>query len=148
AFEDFADWHSNASPLVSVLSDKAEFGDLVLDITGVAHLFGGEAAMLRLLLSRLFALNYTVSGAIAPTIGAAWAISHYARSQVVTDEALESTLDALPIQALRLDDKHIATLSQMGLTTIGQLRQRPRKSLQARFGTELLIRIDQAYGEI
>ncbi|RYF88068.1 MAG: DNA polymerase Y family protein, partial [Caulobacteraceae bacterium] len=45
-FADFADWHSNASPIVSVLTDMAPYGDLVLDITGVAHLFGGEARML------------------------------------------------------------------------------------------------------
>jgi protein ImuB len=35
AFGVFADWHSNASPLVSVLTDMAAFGDLVLDISGV-----------------------------------------------------------------------------------------------------------------
>ncbi|RZA10082.1 MAG: DNA polymerase Y family protein, partial [Proteobacteria bacterium] len=42
----------------------------------------------------------------------------------------------------------IATLSQMGLNTIGQLRSRPRKPLQARFGLSLLTRLDQAYGMI
>lgn len=83
AFADFADWHSNASPLVAVMSDVTSYGDLVLDITGVAHLFGGERAMLRMLLTRLRELGYAVSGAIAPTIGAAWAVSHFARSQVV-----------------------------------------------------------------
>ncbi|HTN60819.1 MAG TPA: DNA polymerase Y family protein, partial [Devosia sp.] len=83
AFADFADWHSNASPLVAVMTDVAAFGDLVLDITGVAHLFGGERQMLRMLLTRLRDLGYTVSGALAPTIGAAWGISHFARSQVV-----------------------------------------------------------------
>ena len=71
AFADFADWHSNASPLVAVLEDVSAFGDLVLDITGVAHLFGGERAMLITLLTRLRALGYSVAGAIAPTIGAA-----------------------------------------------------------------------------
>lgn len=147
-FADFADWHSNASPLVSVLTDMAPYGDLVLDITGVSHLFGGEADMLRHLLGRLRALGYSVSGAVASTIGAAWAISHFARSQVVAADRLEQVLDALPIAALRLEARQIATLTQMGLTHIGQLRTRPRKPLQARFGMGLLIRLDQAYGEI
>lgn len=147
-FADLADWHSNASPLVSVLTDNENFGDLVLDITGVAHLFGGEGAMLRLLLKRLRDCGYTVAGAIAPTIGAAWALSHFARSQIMSAENLESLLDALPVAALRLDQKHIATLTQMGLTHIGQLRSRPRKPLQARFGTQLLLRIDQAFGHL
>jgi protein ImuB len=145
-FADFADWHSNASPLVSVLTDAAAFGDLVLDITGVAHLFGGERAMLRLLLSRLRGLGYTVSGAIAPTIGAAWAVSHFARSQVVEAADLVTVLDALPVSALRLAPAQIAGLTQMGLKTIGQLRPRERKPLHARFGLSLLTRLDQAFG--
>ncbi|OYX09754.1 MAG: hypothetical protein B7Z15_14045, partial [Rhizobiales bacterium 32-66-8] len=148
AFADFADWHSNASPLVSVLTDVTEFGDLVLDITGVAHLFGGERAMLRTLLTRLRDLGYTVSGAIAPTIGAAWAVSHFARSQVVEAGEMADLLDALPVGALRLDPTQIAGLTQMGLKTVGQLRVRERKPLQARFGRSLLARLDQAFGAI
>ncbi|WEJ58665.1 DNA polymerase Y family protein [Devosia sp. FJ2-5-3] len=148
AFEDFADWHSNASPMVSVMTDISPYGDLVLDITGVDHLFGGEAKMLRTLLSRLRALDYTVAGAIAPTIGAAWAVSHFARSQIVANDNLVPLLDTMPIGALRLTAQQISTLAQMGLTTIGSLREKPRKSLQARFGQSLLLRLDQAYGEI
>ncbi|WEJ33469.1 DNA polymerase Y family protein [Devosia sp. SD17-2] len=148
AFEDFADWHSNASPMVAVMPDASPYGDLVLDITGVDHLFGGEAKMLRTLLTRLRALGYTVAGAIAPTIGAAWAVSHFARSQIVANDTLVPLLDSLPVRALRLNQNQIATLAQMGLTTIGSLRERSRKSLQARFGQSLLIRLDQAFGEI
>jgi protein ImuB len=148
AFADFADWHSNASPLVSVMTDVTGFGDLVLDITGVAHLFGGERPMLRLLLTRLRDLGYTVAGAIAPTIGAAWAVSHFARSQVLERADLEAVLDGLPVHALRLAPAQVAGLTQMGLKTIGQLRQRERKPLQARFGVSLLARLDQAYGLI
>jgi len=148
AFADFADWHSNASPLVGIITDRMPFGDLVLDITGVAHLFDGEAPMLRSLLARLRTLGYTVRGAIASTIGAAWAVSHFSRSQVVPDHAFAETLDPLPVAALRLDDIQIGLLSQMGLDTIGDLRSRPRKPLLARFGASLVIRLDQAYGEI
>ena len=148
AFADFADWHSNASPMVAVMTDAAAFGDLVLDITGVAHLFGGEGSMLRLLLKRLRDLGYTVAGAIAPTIGAAWAVSHFARSQVVQGDNLETVLDALPAAALRLSQPQIAGLTQMGLQNIGQIRPRDRKALQARFGLSLLARLDQAYGHI
>lgn len=148
AFGDFADWHSNASPLVSVMTDVSRFGDLVLDITGVAHLFGGERKMLRELIIRLRTLNYRVAGAIAPTIGAAWAVSHFAKSQVVEDEDLATLLDALPVAALRLEEAQVMTLAQMGLKTVGQLKQYPRKPLQARFGVSLLIRLDQAFGEI
>ena len=44
-FCDFADWHSNASPLVGLMTDRTPYGDLVLDITGVTHLFGGEPSV-------------------------------------------------------------------------------------------------------
>jgi protein ImuB len=148
AFADFADWHSNASPLVAVLQDKAPYGDLVLDITGVAHLFGGEGPMLRLLLGRLRALDYTVSGAIASTIGAAWAVSHFAASTIVAPDRLVDVLDGLPIAALRLDATQIGLLTQMGLRTIGELRSRPRKPMRARFGAALILRLDQAYGHV
>lgn len=147
AFGDFADWHSNASPLVSVMTEVSRFGDLVLDITGVAHLFGGESKMLRELINRLRKLDYRVSGAIAPTIGAAWAVSHFAKSQVVEDETFAALLDPLPVAALRLEEAQLMTLAQMGLKTVGQVRQYPRKSLQARFG-HIIVRLDQAFGEI
>jgi protein ImuB len=130
------------------MTERAPFGDLILDITGVSHLFGGEAAMLRSLLSRLRVLGYTVAGAIAPTIGAAWAVSHFARSQIIELSALEQALDGLPVACLRLDEAQLAGLGQMGLKTVGQLRGQARKPLQARFGASLLIRIDQAYGHI
>ncbi len=148
AFAEFADWHSNASPLVGVLHDKAPFGDLVLDITGVAHLFGGEAAMLAMVLGRLRALGYNVAGAIAPTIGAAWALSHFGSGGIVGSDQLSDALDKLPVAALRLDEKQISLLTQMGLTRIGDLRSRPRKPMQARFGASLILRLDQAYGHI
>lgn len=145
-FGDFADWHSNASPLVAVITDVHSFGDLMLDITGVSHLFGGEAAMLRNLLYRLRNLGYDVFGAIASTMGAAWAVSHFTRSQIVDDARLEAVLDALPIGGLRINADQHASLMQMGLKTIGAVRGRPRKPLQARFGLSFLTRIDQAYG--
>ena len=147
-FGDFADWHSNASPLVAVMSDVHPYGDLMLDITGVAHLFGGEAAMLRHMLHRLRRLGYAVSGSIAPTLGGAWAVSHFARSQLVDDSQLETVLDALPVGGLRINADQHASLMQMGLKTIGAVRVRPRKPLQARFGLNFLTRIDQAYGFI
>ena len=58
-FADFADWHSYASPMVSVLTDAAPYGDLVLDITGVSHLFGGEQALLQRATGRLRSLGFT-----------------------------------------------------------------------------------------
>jgi protein ImuB len=146
-FADFADWHSNASPIVSVLIDVTAYGDLVLDITGVAHLFGGEEKMLEQLVARLSRLGFTVAGAIADTVGAAWALSHF-RPGIIAPDSQRDALADLPVVALRLSEEQVAGLNQMGLKRIGQLYGRPRKALQARFGLPLLLRLDQALGEI
>lgn len=148
AFADFADWHSNASPLVAVMTDISAFGDLVLDITGAAHLFGGEKAMLDMLLMRLHGLGYSAFGAIAPTIGAAWALSHFAPGQIIAPEEIATALAPLPVTALRLPPEQAAGLINLGLKRIGQLPDRNRKALQARFGSSLIMRIDQALGHV
>ncbi len=52
---------------------------ILLDATGSAHLFDGEAAMLAEIEARYAAQGYDARSAIAPTAGAAWALSHYGR---------------------------------------------------------------------
>ena len=147
-FRQFADWHSNASPLVAVLDDHMPYGDLCLDITGVSHLFGGEVEMLDMLTGRLTELGFTVSGAIADTVGAAWGLAHFAPGRIVAADELEETLAPLPVAALRLEETQIAALTQVGLKQVGQLYGRDRKGLQARFGASLIRRLDQALGLI
>jgi protein ImuB len=147
-YSEFADWHSNASPFVAVLTDATPYGDLCLDITGVAHLFGGEEQMLETLVGRLAALGFTVSGAITDTIGGAWALAHFAPGRVVSSSDLSEALAPLPVAALRLHEDQIRALSALGLKHIGQLYGRDRRSLQARFGASLIARLDQALGEI
>ncbi|HZY67998.1 MAG TPA: DNA polymerase Y family protein, partial [Devosia sp.] len=132
-FADFAGWHSNASPIVSVLTDTAPWGDLVLDIAGVSHLFGGERAMLQTLMGRLQSIGYTVSGAIASTVGAAWAVAHHATGRIVAEGDEDRALRPLPVAALRLDPARVDALKQFGLKTVGQLYGRDRRALQARF---------------
>ena len=147
SFADLADWHSCASPLVAVLTDVSPYGDLGLDIAGVSHLFGGESEMLQRLCRRLTGLGIEVSGAVAGSIGAAWALAHFAPGQVVEGPARDALAD-LPVAALRLDDARIAGLATLGLKRIGQLYDRDRKALQARFGALLLLRLDQALGQV
>lgn len=146
-FAQFADWHSNASPIVAVHTDSRSYGDLVLDITGTAHLFGGETAMLKLLLQRLRVRGFTVHGAIADTVGSAWAFAHFRPAIVAPHEQVTAMAD-LPVAALRLADDQVAGLNQLGLKSIGQLYRQPRKVLQAQFGASLLMRLDQASGAV
>lgn len=147
-FGDFADWHSNASPIVAIHDAVSPWGDLVLDIKGVAHLFGGEAKMLATLTGRLRALGYAVHGAVADTIGAAWALAHYDDGRIVAPGEIEDAVAGLPVGALRISEEQASGLAQMGLKQVGQLHGRNRKALQARFGETLLVRLDQMSGLI
>ena len=51
---------------------------LVADLTGCAHLFGGEAALLEQVAADCADLGLTVRAGIADTLGAAWALARHA----------------------------------------------------------------------
>lgn len=114
---------------------------LVLDITGSAHLWGGEAAMLADMRARLERARITARLAVADTRGAAWALAHFA-----PDDAAEGALLSLPVAALRLPADTVTGLQRLGLRRIGDLTATPRAPLARRFGPEVLIRLDQAVG--
>jgi protein ImuB len=68
-----ADWCDRYTPLIGI--DPPD--GIVLDITGCAHLFGGEAALCRDLIRRLNIQGFEVQAAVADTVGCAWAVAHY-----------------------------------------------------------------------
>lgn len=111
---------------------------LVLDITGSTKLFGSEAAMLAGMRQRLNRAGLVVRIGLGDTRGAAWARAHYGERADLAD---------LPVAALRLDPTTVTGLERMGLRRIGQLRTAPRAPLARRFGSELLMRLDQALGD-
>ena len=123
-----ARWAGRWSPLVEVDGEDG----LRLDVSGVAHLFGGEQALARDMKDRFSALGLTARVAIAPTAAAAWALARYAPG-VIGQAGLPAALAPLPVAALLLDERSIQILQRLGLKTIGQLADIPRKSLQRRF---------------
>src|SRR5512139_3274807 len=74
---------------------------MIVDITGVAHLFGGERALIADAAQRLAARGLAARLAIAPTAGAAWALAHYGPEHAILESG--GHLDDLPVAALRLD---------------------------------------------
>ncbi|NOZ31774.1 MAG: DNA polymerase Y family protein [Alphaproteobacteria bacterium] len=147
-FAQLTDWHTRVSPLVSIHDAVHPFGDMMLDITGVAHLSGGEEALLEHTLARLQAEHFEARGAIATDIGAAWALSHYTSGGVLSKGGAQKALRDLPVAALRIGPEIAYGLEQMGLKTIGQLYGRNRAGLKARFSGELLFRLDQGLGQL
>ncbi len=119
-----------------------------LDITGVAHLFGGEEALAGDLLARLEGFGLTAQLATAPTPGAAWALAHYGdgKIRIVPEGGTRAALAALPVAALRLEKDVVADLLHLGLTRIEPLGQMPATALAARFGPVLAARVDQVMG--
>lgn len=109
----------------------APFG-LMLDITGCAHLWGGEAELARAAVDRLERHGLHVRHALAGTAEAAHALARFPVSAPDEDSAARR----LPVEALRLDEERAVALRRAGLRTIGDLAARPAAALAARFGEE------------
>ena len=67
-------WAGKFSPWVAEEPPEG----LMVDLTGCAHLFGGEMALLRQVEAECADLGLTVRAGIADTAGAAWALARYA----------------------------------------------------------------------
>ena len=119
---------------------------LVLDITGAAHLFDGETAMLEDMKERLARARLSVKIGIADTRGAAWALSHFAPG-IAPPGKTGAALGPLPVAALRIDEKTATALKRLGLNTIADMAVLPRATLARRFDMALIARLDQATGE-
>lgn len=140
--EAVADWCDRYTPLVGL--DPLD--GLFLDISGCAHLFGGERALADDIVSRLVRQGLNAQIGVADTVGCAWAAARYGETSLVPKGEMRSHLVALPLAALRLDGKILAALAQAGLKRIADVIDRPRAPLAARFGDGFLRRLDQALG--
>lgn len=121
---------------------------LLLDVSGCAHLWGGEARYAADIQNRLEGFGYTTRVAIAGTMGTAWALARYGKQPVMRTPSGEErmTLFSLPPAALRLENSIVERLQKLGLCTIGHFIHMGRSILRRRFGVGLLDRMDQAFG--
>ena len=121
---------------------------IVLDATGCAPLWDGEAAYLADISKRLHAKGYQNRVAMSGSIGAAWAVARYATVTGVVEVGNQSeALLSLPPAALRLDAATTERLHKLGLLQIKDFVAMPRPALRRRFGVEMLKRLQQALGE-
>lgn len=140
--ETVAEYCRRWTPLVACDAPDGIF----LDITGCAHLFGGEAGLGKELRARLTRQGFHIRVAIASTPGAAWALARFGAEAMLPEGAERRTLARLPLAALRIEDETAAALARVGLKKIGDLYDLPRAPLAARFGKTLLERLDGALG--
>lgn len=142
--ENIADWCDRFTPLVTVDAPDG----LYLDITGAAHLFGGDQAMLKDVLAKLSAQGFAVRGAVAGTSWAARALARYRSGLIVPPGGEAEAVASLPITAFDCDAKILRALSHAGLKTVGQVAARQSSELAERLGTafvrRLLVMLGQA----
>jgi protein ImuB len=129
-----ADWCDRFTPLVALDPPHG----LVLDITGASRLFGGEAAMLRVVRDAIEDQGFAVC--------AARALARYAPNVIAAAGEETARMAPLPVSALDLDPGDTHALRRAGLKTIGQVAERTRSELMARFGKPMMQRLDRALG--
>jgi protein ImuB len=139
-----ADWCARLSPGVAL--DPPD--GLIMDIGGLAHLWGGEGPLMDDVAERLARQGGVEARlAIASTPGAAWALAHFGPDRTCVAPGEEAAaLAPLPVAGLRCPAPIAAQLGRLGLETIGALMGLPRAALSRRFGGEALLRLDQALG--
>ncbi|MHC5001773.1 MAG: Y-family DNA polymerase [Planctomycetota bacterium] len=137
-----AAWARRFSPIVAV--DPPD--GLLLDISGCERLFHGEDRLLQRVVTETRRLGIGVRAAVASTFAAAWAMARFGETACVPSGGEREALAPLPVEALRLDGPTLEALHEVGLERIAHLLELPRASLAARFGEDLLLRLDQAFG--
>jgi protein ImuB len=163
--ERIADGCDRYTPMVAI--DGID--GLILDISGCAHLFGGEAGLCDDLVGRLKRLGMNVRSAFGDTPDAAHALARY-RPPSPSGEGLgvgalhksdverriaptpnpspeeEGLMMTLPVEALELDPEEAVALRRAGLKRLGDLSSRPSQLLAARFGEEASDRLARVAG--
>ena len=142
---------------------------LLVDVTGVAHLLGGETRLIADVAAVFAARGLIARVALAPTAGAAWALSHYARPGAILEAGEDALrqLGDLPVAALRLDTDVLIVLRRLGIKRLGELagvtgageedasrEAAARDALHRRFrnhrspAANPLLRLDQLLGKV
>jgi protein ImuB len=149
ALRKLALWAMQYAPLVTVWDEASSADGLFLDITGAAHLYGGEEPLLANLQHRLRSFGLYPRLAIAGTAGAAWALARYGKRNcmIIPTGSERGGLEHLPLAALRLPEEALAALRRLGFRRCGELIDQPRAPFGARFDARLLSRLDQALGK-
>ena len=143
-------WATRYTPAAGAWNEDNGADGLFLDIAGASHLFDGEAALMTDLRRRLAGFGLPARLALADAPGAGWALARYAGAADirVPSGGERAAVERLPIEALRLDPATRFSLRRLGLKRVGDLLDKPRAPLSRRFGSGLLLRLDQILGRI
>ncbi len=140
---DIADWCDRFTPLVALDPPHGLF----LDISGCAHLFGGEAAMMETICRALTRQGFAVSAVIAGTAVCARTLTRRDSGLIVPEGEEAKAVQALPVFTLGADDMVTRGLRRAGLKTIGDVASRERREITARFGAAFTALLEQVLGQ-
>jgi len=116
---------------------------LILDVTGCSHLFGGELELGRAVRARTTRLGLTTRLALAGTPQAARALCRFGPGGMFNADSAKRAIRGLSVVALEIPERDAQALRRAGLKTIGEVAERPRASLAARFGATLTTHLDR-----
>ncbi len=141
----------------STTSFNLESNVVWLDVTGCAHLHRNESDTTgeAILASRIKAfvekMNHACRVAVADGPRVAAAVARFGSGAVhvilVPTGESKSALSALPIDTLPIADDTIHWLSRLGMGTVGDLQQLPRRSLSLRLGASAVTVVSLLDGE-
>jgi protein ImuB len=122
-----------------------------VDVTGAAHLAGGEEALAVELGARARALGHVVRIAVSDGPRLAQALARWGRlkadgSLVVPADEAQRKMAELPVRALPIDGERAAWLVRLGVHTVGELARLPRSATAPRLGDDAGRILDLAEG--
>ena len=139
-----AHWLTRYTPLVALDPATPPTGmggsaGFMLDISGCAHLFGGEAGLLQDLSARVGHWGLALRAAMADTPLAAWGLARYGGQPLlcVPPGETRAALYPLPVKALNLPEPTVEALDRLGLRRIKDLVALDRRALGQRFSEKL-----------
>ncbi len=137
-------WCGRYSPWVATDGDDG----VLLDITGCAHLAGGEASLMADLETRLRRFGFRARTASAASPAAAWAWARFGVGGVLASSRTEAALLDLPIAALRLDTSMAQGLARLGFKRVRDLETVPHAPLATRFGAAPVVQLHRLMGRM
>jgi protein ImuB len=144
--ERLADACARYTPLVAL--DGAD--GLMLDVAGVAHLFGGEMEFLDEIEARFSRQGFTLALGLADNPRAASALARHSRQRIaeigLSGKPFARLFHDMPAVALGIPASVAADMARAGLRRIGDLAMRPRAPIAARFGADVIARLDALHG--
>jgi protein ImuB len=110
------EWCIRYTPITAIDPYGDNKSGLLLDVSGCTHLWNGEQAYLEHVLQQLRSRGYEVKGAMADTIGCAWAVARFGKGTTVIPSCKQvDALLALSPVSLRLEPAVFQRLQKLGI---------------------------------